>query len=112
MRKSNIVIIAILLIVSLFLLWLWKFLGFSLHDPIDLTIAIVWWVILAAVIVAIVITEQRRRSRIRTIFVSDGVLYNCETGVVRLETCRGGGSTTSRACAKCSTPLTMVLRLF
>ena len=28
--------------------------------------------------------EKRRRERIRTIFVADGVLYNCESGVIRL----------------------------
>lgn len=84
MRKGNIIIIAILLLVSFELIWLWNFLGFSLHDPIDLTIAIVWWVVLIAVVVAIVVVEQRRRARIRTIFVADDCLYNCETGVVRL----------------------------
>lgn len=31
------------------------------------------------------IAEKRRRERIRTIFISDGVLYNPEVGVVRLE---------------------------
>lgn len=91
MRRSNIVAIAVLLIVSLLLLWLWKYLGFSLHDPIDFTIAVVWWLVLAAIIVAIIIVEQRRRAYIRTIFVSDGILYNCETGIVRLESAPSGG---------------------
>ena len=35
--------------------------------------------------IAIHIAEKRRRERIRTIFISDGVLYNPEVGVVRLE---------------------------
>lgn len=85
MRKSSFTIIAVLFVISVALLCLWNTLGFSVHDPIDLTIAIVWWVLLIAIIVAICILEARRRARIRTIFVANGVLYNCETGVVRLE---------------------------
>lgn len=84
MRKSNIIIIAILLLVSFELLWLWDYLGFSLTDPVDVAFAIVWWVVIIAAIIAIVLVEQRRRMRLRTIFISDGVLYNCETGVIRL----------------------------
>lgn len=95
MRKGNIAIIAVLFVVSVGLLCLWNSLGFSATDPIDLTIAIIWWVILIAIIVAICVTEAKRRARIRTIFIADGALYNCETGVVRME-----GDMNSRAYVK------------
>lgn len=85
MRKSNVIVIAILILVSIELLWLWNYLGFSLIDPMDLAIAIIWWVVILAIIIAIIVSERRRRARIRTIFISDSVLYNCETGVIRLD---------------------------
>lgn len=84
MRKGNVITIAVLVILSFVFLWLWNALGFSFTDPVDLVITIVWWVVIIAVVVAIVVTERRRRERIRTVFVADGVLYNCESGVIRL----------------------------
>ena len=84
MRKGNVITIAVLAILSLVFLWLWNALGFSFTDPVDLAITIVWWVVIIAVVIAIVVTERRRRERIRTVFVADGVLYNCESGVIRL----------------------------
>lgn len=84
MRKSNIIVIAILVLLSIEFLWLWNYLKFSLTDPVDLIITVVWWLVIIAVVVAIVVVERRRRERIRSVFVSDGVLYNCETGIIRL----------------------------
>ena len=84
MRKSNVLVIAILVILSLVFLLLWNRLGFSLTDPADLAITIVWWLVIIGVAVAIVLVERRRRERIRSVFVSDGVLYNCETGLIRM----------------------------
>lgn len=84
MRKSNIIVIAILVLVSIELIWLWNYLGFSLTDPTDLIIGIIWWAVIVIVCIALVVTELRRRERLRTIFVADGMLYNCESGVVRL----------------------------
>lgn len=95
MRKGNVTVIAVLLVVSVALLCLWNSLGFSLTDPVDLTITIIWWLVLIVIIVAICITEAKRRTRIRTIFIADGVLYNCEIGVVRME-----GDVNSRAYVK------------
>lgn len=84
MRKSNIIVIAILVLLSIEFLWLWNYLKFSLIDPVDLIITIVWWLVIIAAVVAIIVVEKRRRERIRSVFVSDGVLYNCETGIIRL----------------------------
>lgn len=84
MRKGNIIVIAIFALLSIELVWLWNFLGFSFHDPIDFVLAIIWWVVIVGVCIAIIVTEHRRRAIIRTIFVSDGLLYNYEAGVVRL----------------------------
>ena len=84
MRKGNVITIAVLIVLSFVFLWLWNALGFSFTDPLDLTITIIWWVVIVVVVVAIVVVEKRRRERIRTIFVADGILYNCESGVIRL----------------------------
>ncbi|MEI3376950.1 MAG: hypothetical protein V8R08_03835 [Coriobacteriales bacterium] len=84
MRKSNIIVLVILVLLSLEFLWLWNHFGFSLTDPADLAITIVWWLVIIGVAVAIVLVEKRRRERIRSVFVADGVLYNCETGLIRL----------------------------
>lgn len=84
-RKSNVIIIAILMVASIAFLWLWNYLGFHLIDMRDLVITILWWIITIGLCIAIHIAEKRRRERIRTIFISDGVLYNPEVGVVRLE---------------------------
>ncbi len=70
---------------SIAFLWLWNYLGFHLIDMRDLVITILWWIITIGLCIAIHIAEKRRRERIRTIFISDGVLYNPEVGVVRLE---------------------------
>ena len=85
MRKSNVIIIAILMVASIAFLWLWNYLGFHLIDMRDLVITILWWIITIGLCIAIHIAEKRRRERMRTIFISDGVLYNPEVGVVRLD---------------------------
>lgn len=77
-RKSNVIIIAILMVASIAFLWLWNYLGFHLIDMRDLVITILWWIITIGLCIAIHIAEKRRRERIRTIFISDGVLYNPE----------------------------------
>lgn len=84
MRKGNIIAIALLLFVSFELLWLWDYLGFSRTDPADIVFVVLWWIVIIGVVVAIIVVEQRRRAHIRTILVSDDVIYNCEAGVVRL----------------------------
>lgn len=73
------------MVASIAFLWLWNYLGFHLIDMRDLVITILWWIITIGLCIAIHIAEKRRRERIRTIFISDGVLYNPEVGVVRLE---------------------------
>lgn len=86
MRKSNWIIIAILVAASLVFLWLWHTLQFDLVDnPIDLVITAVWWLVIVLACVAIHLTEKKRQERIRTIFVAPGLIYNSETGVIRLD---------------------------
>lgn len=84
MRKSNIIIIAILVIASVLFLWLWQHLGFNLVHNLDLILTIVWWIVIIGICVAIHLIEKRRQEAIRTIFVANGVLYNSEIGIVRL----------------------------
>lgn len=86
MRKSNVLIISILVVASVAFLWLWNYLQFNLVHNLDLVITIIWWVVIAALCVAIHRVEQKRRERMRTVFVSNGVLYNSEAGVVRIDT--------------------------
>ncbi|RNL49027.1 hypothetical protein [Paraeggerthella hongkongensis] len=83
MKKSNVIIFALLAAISAFLLWLWYFLGFNrVDDPLDLVLSIVWWVVIAAAILVIVKMEQVRRQRIRTVYVGDGSTFNSEKGLM------------------------------
>ena len=85
MRKSNLIIAAVLLLASVAFLWIWHALQFDLVDnPLDIVVTVVWWVVIAAACVAIHWAEKKRQERIRTIFVAPGLLYNSEMGVVRL----------------------------
>lgn len=86
MRKSNWIILAVLLIASIAFLILWFALDFNLvDDPVDLAITIVWWVVIAAACVIIHVAEERRRRSIRTSFIGSAVIYNTEAGFVHLD---------------------------
>ena len=52
-RKSNVIIIAILMVASIAFLWLWNYLGFHLIDMRDLVITILWWIITIGLCIAI-----------------------------------------------------------
>lgn len=81
MKKSNVIITVILAAISIFLLWLWFFLGFNHVDsPLDLVISIIWWAIIIIGIVVVVKTESTRRQKIRTMYIADGSFYNSELG--------------------------------
>lgn len=46
MRKSNYLILGILVVASIFFLWMWYALNFNLVDnPLDLVLTIVWWAV-------------------------------------------------------------------
>ena len=83
MKKSNIILTVILVIISAFLLGLWYWLGFNNVDsPLDLVISIIWWAVIVIGIVLVVKTESTRREKIRTVYLAaDGSMYNSETGV-------------------------------
>lgn len=86
MRKSNWIIIAILVVASVVFLWIWQALQFNLVDnPLDIVVTVVWWLVIAVACVAIHWAEKKRRERIRTVFLAPGLVYNCETGVLRLD---------------------------
>ena len=83
MKKSNIVVFAIIAVISIFLLWLWYYLGFDkIDNPLDLVLSIVWWIGVALLIGAIAKVEQTRRERIRTCYVASNKIYNSERGTV------------------------------
>ena len=83
MKKSNWAIFVILAVVSVFLLWLWYYLGFNqIDDPLDLVLSIIWWCVIAGLIYLIVRSEKKRQRAIRTIYVSEDALFNSERGLV------------------------------
>lgn len=85
MKKSNWIGLAIAVLVDVFLLWLWFFLGFNQVDsPLDLVIFIIWLVVIVAVIVGVNHLERQREKRLRTIYVSPTALFNKERGLVSL----------------------------
>ena len=85
MKKSNVIIFALLVACSAFLLWLWYFLGFNrVDDPLDLVVSIVWWAAVIAAVIAVVKTEQVRRRRVRTVYVGEAAAFNSEQGLLTL----------------------------
>ena len=86
MRKSNVLIIAILAVASVFFLWLWYCLKFDLVDhPRDLVLTIIWWAVIVLVCVLIHHSEKVRRERLRTCFVAPHLVYNAEAGSVPIQ---------------------------
>lgn len=84
MKKSNVILFTILIVISAFLLWLWYYLGFNKVDnPFDLVLSICWWVMSALLMFGIYKLEQKRRLQIRTIYVSPDALFNSERGLVQ-----------------------------
>ncbi len=87
MKKSNVLVFALLAVVSAFLLWLWYFLGLNhVDEPLDLVLSIVWWVVIAVAVLLVVRMERVRRERIRTVYVGDYATFNSEQGLVSFET--------------------------
>ena len=85
MKKSNWIGLAIAVLVDVFLLWLWFFLGFNQVDsPLDLVISIIWLVVIVAVVVGVNRLERQREKRLRTIYVSPTAVFNKERGLVSL----------------------------
>lgn len=85
MKKSNWIGLAIAVLVDVFLLWLWFFLGFNRIDsPLDLVISIIWLVAIVAVAAAVDRLERQREKRLRTIYVSSTAVFNKERGLVSL----------------------------
>lgn len=85
MKKSNWIGLAIAVLVDVFLLWLWFFLGFNLVDsPFDLVISIIWLVAIVAVAVVANRLERQRARRLRTVYVSSSAVFNKERGLVSL----------------------------
>lgn len=79
MRKSNWIIIAILVLASVLFLGAWYYLGFYRVDaPYDLIIAAIWWVLIIVVCICIHWAEKRRQERVRTMYLAPGVLFNPE----------------------------------
>lgn len=86
MRKSNWIILAVLVIASIFFLWLWYYLKFDLVDhPRDLILSIIWWVVVVAACVGIHYVERIRQRNIRTAYLAPGLIYNSEAGIVRFQ---------------------------
>ena len=85
MKKSNWIGLAIAVLVDVFLLWLWFFLGFNLVDsPFDLVISIIWLVAIVAIVVVANRLERQRAKRLRTVYVSSSAVFNKERGLVSL----------------------------
>ena len=85
MKKNNFILYTVLALASLFLLWLWYFLGFNhIDEPLDLVLSIIWWVIIVVSVITIVRLEKQRQERIRTVYVSEEEIFNYEVGTVKV----------------------------
>lgn len=86
MKKSNVIIYALVTIGSVFLLWLWYYLGlYHIDEPLDLVLSIIWWAMIVVAIVAIIQVEKRRKDRIRTVYVANNEIFNSEAGKLNVE---------------------------
>lgn len=97
MKKSNWIGLAIAVLVDVFLLWLWFFLGFNRVDsPLDLVISIIWLVAIVAVAAAVNRLERQREKRLRAIYVSSTAIFNKERGLVSLGSAAAASSVMER----------------
>lgn len=86
MKKSNVIIFALLAAASVFFLWLWYYLGLNhVDEPLDLVLSIIWWVVIVAAVIVVVKMEQVRRQRVRTVYVGGDATFNSEKGLMRFE---------------------------
>lgn len=86
MRKSNWTIFGIIVVASIFFLWLWFYLGLNAVDwPLDLIVTIIWWLIIIVLCYVIHRSEKRRQKALRTIFLAPTMVYNRERGAVKIE---------------------------
>lgn len=75
MKKSNVLITAVIVVVSAFLLWLWYDLGFNHVDsPLDLVLSVVWWAIVVVGVVLVAKAEKTRQESVRTVYLGEGRL--------------------------------------
>lgn len=88
MKKSNWLILLILVAASAFFLWLWYYLQFNLLHTLDLVLSVVWWVAVAAICLLIQRSEKKRQERVRACYVGPTVIFNSEAGMVQ----RAGGA--------------------
>lgn len=85
MKKSNWIVYIAAIVISAFLLWLWFFLGFNHVDaPLDLILSIIWWALVGIACYSIYRIEKKRRERVRTCYLSKGLLYNSEAGTMNV----------------------------
>ncbi|MCL2826023.1 MAG: hypothetical protein FWD72_01310 [Eggerthellaceae bacterium] len=83
MKKNNVIIFIVLVLLSAFLLWLWYYLGLNkIDNPLDLVLSIIWWALIIVAVIVIVRLEKARRQRIRTVYVTEHEVYNSEAGII------------------------------
>ena len=62
MSKSNIIVTVVLAALSILLLCLWYFQGFSTTDaPLDLVLSVVWWIVIVIGVVLVTKTGKTNR---------------------------------------------------
>lgn len=84
MKKSNIAIIAILVVASIVFLALWFVFDFNTVDTKDIVISVIWWVVIIAICIAIHRAEKKRQEAARIVFIADDLLFNSEAGIIPL----------------------------
>lgn len=85
MKKSNWIIMGILLIASIVFLCLYYFLHFDLTHSLDLILSIIWWIVIIGICIGIHLAEERRCKALRTSYLSKDLIFNPETGIVRVQ---------------------------
>lgn len=96
MKKSNVLVYALLLACSIALMCIWYVFGFDAYDPTPYyAIIALWWVVIAVCAIVFVRSELSRRRAIRTIYVSKTRLYNLEYGLVNIKDSNYVGSIAS-----------------
>lgn len=86
MKRSNVVVYALLLACSIALMCIWYLFGFDAYDPTPYyLISILWWIVIVVCAAILVRSELSRRAAMRTVYVSQTRLFNIEFGLVNLQ---------------------------
>lgn len=88
MRKSNYIVLALLLVASFVVTYLWLFQGYQLTDTIFTGVVplVLWWIAIAVVAIVLAASDRKHLVESRTVYVGEGSLFSPTDGLVKTGT--------------------------